>query len=315
LSALPSETGRSGAGAEQDEESDPAALDNTGTTSASPTSSTASSYGKSAKLFVRSGVLKMPRDTRSPLKSRPLRNPGQSVDEALGDSYDRLLMPLMLAAFLVAIAAMEWFRHAMAVPLSPWLYTFFAAAAVVYATYRITKVLPEARQLRLGRDGERVVGQYLERLREKGYRVFHDVVGAGFNIDHVIIGPAGIFSVETKTYSKPVRGEARIQFDGEKLNVNGYELDRDPIAQAKAQASWLREVISESTSQKMPIRPVIVFPGWFIEQSKGSTRDLWVLNPKALPDFLDHERPVLTREQVALASTHLSLFIRSGVRT
>ena len=40
-------------------------------------------------------------------------------------------------------------------------------------------------------------------------------------IDHVIIGPAGIFTIETKTWSKPVRGEARIVFDGEKLTAGG----------------------------------------------------------------------------------------------
>jgi hypothetical protein len=39
-----------------------------------------------------------------------------------------------------------------------------------------------------GREGEKAVGQYLERLRARGYQVLHDIPGENFNIDHVLIG-------------------------------------------------------------------------------------------------------------------------------
>ena len=60
------------------------------------------------------------------------------------------------------------------------------------------------------------------------------------------------------------------------------------------------------------MRPVIVFPGWFIEQAEGSKREVWVLNPKALPDFIGHEPRKLSDEDVRLASFHLSRFIRAA---
>jgi hypothetical protein len=47
-------------------------------------------------------------------------------------------------------------------------------------------------------------------------------VGEGFNVDHVIIGPAGAFTIETKTWSKPKRGSPTISFDGETLRAAGY---------------------------------------------------------------------------------------------
>ena len=43
----------------------------------------------------------------------------------------------------------------------------------------------------------------LEDLRAQGYAVFHDIPGDGFNVDHALIGPAGIFAIETKTRAKP----------------------------------------------------------------------------------------------------------------
>lgn len=66
----------------------------------------------------------------------------------------------------------------------------------------------------------------------------------------------------------------------------------------------------ESTGRKFLVRPVVVFPGWHVQQSLGTTRDIWVLEPKALPSFLDRELIVLPTEDVKLASFHLSRFIR-----
>ncbi|MGD1866748.1 MAG: nuclease-related domain-containing protein [Phormidesmis sp.] len=42
--------------------------------------------------------------------------------------------------------------------------------------------------------------------------MFHDVVGKNFNIDHVVIGDTGIFTIETKTYRKPMRRSCQYSF-------------------------------------------------------------------------------------------------------
>ena len=112
---------------------------------------------------------------------------------------------------------------------SSGLFTAAAAVAVAVAAWRLRRLQPRLKALRQGAEGERAVGQFLERLREDGYQVFHDVVGPGFNVDHVLIGPAGVYSVETKTWSKPARGRATIEFDGERLHAVGGEARTEPI--------------------------------------------------------------------------------------
>ena len=253
----------------------------------------------------------MNRNKRSPLKDKPLRNPGQSLEERRREFVENAFEPALVAIVLVVLAGLEWSRYYFSLPPRPILFTVVALVAVGYAAIRIWRALPRARALRLGIEGERAVGQFLERLREDGYQVFHDVVGVGFNLDHVVIGPAGVFTVETKTHSKPARGEAKVVCDGERILVNGYEPDRDPIVQGKAQASWLRALLSESTGRNFSVRSVIVFPGWFVEQEPTSRREFWVLEPKALRGFLMNEPEVLTGEDVKLASFHLSRFIRA----
>jgi hypothetical protein len=186
-----------------------------------------------------------------------------------------------------------------------------AVLGVAYSAYRINRVRPEARALRLAIDGERVVGQFLDELRTAGYQVFHDLLGSGFNVDHVLIGPAGVFTIETKTHSKRTGADAKVTFDGKTIRVDGWEPDRDAVVQAKAQASWLREILAESTGRKFEVWPVVLFPGWFVEQSPGSTKELWVLNPKAFKSFLENEKTILAPEDVKLTSFHLSRYIRA----
>lgn len=250
-------------------------------------------------------------ETRSPIKDKPLRLPGQSVDEQRQKLIeDRFEYPALFAVMLTALAGFEWWRDYTAAPPAPWLMTTAALAAIAFAAWRFYRLRPRLRALRLASEGEKVVGQYLEGLRAKGYRVFHDVVGTGFNVDHVLIGPAGVFTVETKTRSKPRRGDARVVFDGKALTVGDREVDDRIVVQALAQARWLREVLAESTGKRLPVRPVVLFPGWFVEQRPGTTREIWVLEPKALPAFLDNTAQALMPDEVALASLHLSRLIR-----
>ncbi len=252
----------------------------------------------------------MATDKRSPLKAKPLRLPGQSVDERRREIFDdRVQLPLLIAVLLVMLAALEWYRDFYPQPPMPWPTSAFAVCAVVYMAVRVGKALPELRALGLARDGERAVGQYLEELRAAGYHVLHDVLGQGFNVDHVLIGPAGVLTIETKTFSK--RADSKVKFDGQAILVDGWEPDRDPVVQAKAQASWLSQLLKESTGRKFEVRPVVLFPGWFVEQSPGSLKELWVLNPKALKAFLDREPAALSPEDVKLASFHLSRYIRA----
>jgi hypothetical protein len=54
---------------------------------------------------------------------------------------------------------------------------------------------------------------------------------------------------------------------------------------------------------------VIVFPGWFVDPMPKGAREVWVLNPKALPSFIENEPVVLPQEDVMMAAYYLSRYI------
>lgn len=148
---------------------------------------------------------------------------------------------------------------------------------------------------------------------ESGAKVLHDIPGIGFNIDHVLIHKNGIFVIETKTLSKPDRGEAKLVYDGTAVSKRGLQPDRNPVQQARAAKQWLIQLLKESTGRDFPARAVVVYPGWYIEPTvEAKASDVWVLNPKALPSFIKHSAPQNTCEDVNLCAFHLKRYVRGA---
>jgi hypothetical protein len=250
-------------------------------------------------------------DRRSPLKQQPLRVPGESLAEERNRIlYDRVLPYAILAIFLILYAGLQWWESFTKSPPQPSVATFFAVCAVVYATYRTLKVRPQLLALRLGMKGEKVVGQLLDAHNGADWHVFHDIPGRGFNVDHVLVSPQGIYAIETKTFSKPTKGRAVVAYDGDKVVVDGFEPDRNPVVQARAGRDWIGDLLFEATGMQYPVRGVVIFPGWFVESPKGGNRpDVWVLNEKAFIKYVEKEPAKVKKEYVALAKSRLINYI------
>jgi Nuclease-related domain len=75
---------------------------------------------------------------------------------------------------------------------------------------------------RHGAEGERRTARLLAPLERRGYQVFHDlaVPGSAANVDHLVVGPTGVFVIDAKRY----RGQLR--YLGGHLWHGGRTLDR-----------------------------------------------------------------------------------------
>jgi hypothetical protein len=97
-----------------------------------------------------------------------------------------------------------------------------------------------ARWLR-GAEGEQAVGAICALLEADGWHAIHDVSLGHGNVDHVLIGPGGIFSIETKSH----RG--RIPID---------RIDQRMLKQAYAQKKLLERItgrdVQPSSSSAAP---------------------------------------------------------------
>lgn len=249
---------------------------------------------------------------RSPLKDKPLRNPGQSLDEEVerfieNDIDQQILVPVTLAMF----ALLEWWRWWFDLEPNPILWTIVSVPIIAFFAFRLIRARQRLLRLRMARDGEKAVGQFLDNLRKDGHDVLHDIVGADFNLDHVLIGPKGVFAIDTKTRSKPVRGQPVIHVNDLGVRIGDGKVRDEALVQAAAQRNWLRAQLNDMTGRDYRVRSVLLYPGWYVEPSAHSlTPDLWVLNPKALPTFIGNEPDSLSEADQRLVTYSLSRFVR-----
>jgi hypothetical protein len=234
-------------------------------------------------------------ESRSPLKDKPLPSAGDSIRETQLDLvFARLLPWLWVASVTWALMIQEWWAVAGRWARHPWVYTGLAAVAAGVCGFQFWRSHRALEQLKLGREGERIVGESLEELRALGAQVFHDVPGDAFNLDHVVLTTRGIFVVETKTWSKPIRGQPRVTLTENSILVAGHAPDRDPVQQVQAGVRWLAQLLAKSTGRSaFPIKAVVVFPGWYVQRMSTAWKrsaDLpWVLPPSALRAFVERE--------------------------
>ena len=163
----------------------------------------------------------------------------------------------------------------------------------------------------LGFFGERVVAEFLEPAKGSGWRIFHDVPCESgrerFNIDHVAVGPGGVFAIETKTRRKGPAREGRddykVFYDGEKLDWPWGD-DQDGIGLAIGHAQGLQNWLTKTTGAAVGVVPVLALPGWYVESpARAAVR---VVNPSWLPDLLTGStETVLSPRQIDLYSRQL----------
>lgn len=246
----------------------------------------------------------------SPIKTPPHRQAGQSLDEEV----NQILNEEVGASIAVLVAgvlfiALEWGRLLLDFGPHPIQFTVGFAIVAAYLIRHLLTRLTMIKNMRLGSEGEKIVGELLEKsVRKDGFAVFHDIVGDGFNIDHVVIGPPGAFTIETKTRRKPLRGSSEIMYDGEIIEINGFR-DTEILIQARAQSHWLKDCLKGLVGHEIPVRPVVLFPGWFVERARRGV-EVWVLNEKALSTFLTNETGVLDADEVSSIANQFSRYLR-----
>ena len=149
-----------------------------------------------------------------------------------------------------------------------WAYSSVFFMGSVYSSYRSMQAFKQAMNVRLGMEAEWAVANTLAKITDTDVRVFHDIQGPNFNIDHVLTYPGGVIAIETKGRRKPNQKDNK---NTHKLLVSGDSLlyphynDIETIPQATRQAQWLSKNLSSSTGLVIKSRPLVVVPGWYIE--------------------------------------------------
>jgi Nuclease-related domain len=236
-------------------------------------------------------------DRKSPFTKTLQRGPGESCLRKIDELDDKLIewKTFLLVGFGVLVGlAMGAFVPAYKSPFFVASFGVFSLAGAIFIMVRIRQNIRERLNYRLGFDGERHTAQALMPLLGEGYDLFHDLefkdaTGKTFNIDHVLLGPAGVIVVETKTRSKEAAGKGpdatTVRYDGKQIRYpKGPETDG--LGQALANAKHLSRELSAHTGEKVFVRAALSLPGWFVTKTCKEEVNPVVHNPEILRSWV-----------------------------
>ena len=249
---------------------------------------------------------------KSPIKDKILQLPGDSLRE-LREQYieNHIRLYLYWFAMVCLLTILECVRGYFQIKYSPLTYIFLNCIVGIVVYIKLKKAQLKLRCYNQGLDGEIAVGQFLDDLRNEHLTVLHDIKADGFNLDHVIVSKFGIYVVETKTLSKPDKGDAKLYFDGQQVLLNNIPLERNPVSQATANAKWLKSKLKKNTGKDFKVQAIVVFPGWFVIQAPHIRYGhVWVINPKAIRAFIKQNNETLCDEDYFLCAYKLRELIR-----
>jgi Nuclease-related domain len=181
----------------------------------------------------------------------------------------------MLLAGTTALAtlAVAW----LLLGLGSWALVAVEAVLVVGVVAADRLVGPRFDRWLQGAGGEESVGALLDGLVGEGWLAIHDVSLGRGNVDHIVVGPGGVFAVETKSH----RG--RISVD---------RLDPRWLKQAHAE----RKLIERITG--MEVQALLVFSeAWLVGSVPARREGVTVLPARMLAWYLSRRRPVMSVEE------------------
>jgi hypothetical protein len=192
-----------------------------------------------------------------PLSSRPLIHPHLRADPRW-----RVWIARAVISLLVFIAVSMW---------KDW--RFGLTAAVIYAcadtVYRskTTAITPPSVRVTAA---QRSTARRLRVLRTAGYMSMHarSIPGTDTVIDHVVVGPAGIFTVDSQKMDKrlPIKAKGGVLY-------HGPVSQEEKIEHARFEAQRAAALIANELGRRVRVRPAMVIYGpsvsWIIMRIKG----------------------------------------------
>jgi Nuclease-related domain len=151
----------------------------------------------------------------------------------------------------------------------------------------------QARTWQRGAHGERHTARLLRRLTRNGFVVLHDlaVPGSPGNVDHLVIGPSGVFVIDSKQWTGSVHQGA----DGLVWH-NHYRLDRT-LETVRWQAETLGRLLG------IPAAPLLCVHGAHLQGGGLCAQGVAIVPADRLRAALGHDQVLADANVELLAAT------------
>lgn len=166
-----------------------------------------------------------------------------------------------------------------------WLFGVMFVASLISLMMYWKKGLRRVESFFRGARGEERVANILASLPDD-YYVFNDFEAGGDRIDHVVAGPAGVFSIETKWW------QGTVEIVEGHILVNGALPTRDPVAQTQREADRVRAVMRRMGFD-VTVAPVVCFASDTFADGVAQCGSVKVINANAINEWFSSQPYIL----------------------
>lgn len=156
---------------------------------------------------------------------------------------------------------------------------------VVFLCWCFARGLNHIERFYKGARGEERVAQLLRELPDR-YHIFNDFVAEGHHVDHVVVGPAGVFAVETKNWS------GNVTIEDNHILVSGELPSRPPLTQVLHEATHVKNELAR-LGWKGTVTPVLAFASDTFYAHRAEIKGVVILNSCELITAFETERVVM----------------------
>ncbi len=124
----------------------------------------------------------------------------------------------------------------------------------------------------------------LAKLERAGYRALHDIAipGTEDQIDHLAIGPAGVFAIDSEAWDKRLPVRTR---NGRQLWHGPFSM-QDRLEHARGESEWTAKRLSGALGTPVTVRPAMAVYGPKIHWDVANIRDVDVFSGPRLRQYL-----------------------------
>ena len=202
---------------------------------------------------------------------------------------DGFIMGFLMRGLFPRLTLSSW-----ACVLAAGALALLAWAAGTWTCRRVEELDKERANWQRGADGEDVVGRELGRFPGE-FRVINDLTTPFGNLDHAVVGPTGVFLLDTKNW----RGVVSADGQGELL-LNGKPPDKPCVRPFLGRVMGIKEKARALVDLDPYFQAVLVFTSARVEANWGSTKSVHCLRDEQLFDYIVASKPGkrLTTEEV-----------------
>lgn len=147
-----------------------------------------------------------------------------------------------------------------------------------------------------GAKGEQEIAELLETLPDE-YIVFNNIFYDNKKIDHIIIGPTGVYLIET------ISSRGKVEIKNDNILINGYKYKF--LGKMFSNVFWLKDYLGVDF-----VKGIVVFTNAFVPLD-SEIKNITIVNKKYLVSKIINEKQYMDKETIEYLKNKILLILKN----